>query len=268
MRRQGSPDHALEAVFSPRAIAIVGASDDPAKWGHILARRALSSRGDAHRAAREPPCRRGPRRARLPLRAGRRRDARPEGRPGCAVRAGRGLRGLGGRRRRRRRPGRRGHHRGTLRGGSRGRPARGRGAGDRPRRGRGAGRSQLPRGRRHDDRAPAGPRRAPARGRGRAQPERQPGAGPRRVAGRPRTWACPGSSRSATRPISGSSTSCTSASTTRRRGRWPSTPRTSSTGAPSSTPRGRCATPASRWSCSRPAAPRPPCAARLPTPAR
>ena len=46
MRRQGSPIHALEAVFSPRTVAIVGASDDSAKWGHILARRALSSRGD------------------------------------------------------------------------------------------------------------------------------------------------------------------------------------------------------------------------------
>jgi len=45
VRRQGSPDPALEAVFSPRAVAIVGASDDSAKWGHIIARRALSSRG-------------------------------------------------------------------------------------------------------------------------------------------------------------------------------------------------------------------------------
>ncbi len=46
MRRQGSPIRALEAVFSPRTVAIVGASDDSAKWGHILARRALSSRGE------------------------------------------------------------------------------------------------------------------------------------------------------------------------------------------------------------------------------
>ena len=46
VRRQGSPDHALEAVFSPRAVAIVGASDDSSKWGHIIARRALASRGD------------------------------------------------------------------------------------------------------------------------------------------------------------------------------------------------------------------------------
>lgn len=46
MRRQGSPDSSLEAIFSPRSVAIVGASDDPAKWGHIIASRALSSRGD------------------------------------------------------------------------------------------------------------------------------------------------------------------------------------------------------------------------------
>ena len=46
MRRQGSPDRSLEALFSPRSVAIVGASDDPAKWGHIIAARALSSRGD------------------------------------------------------------------------------------------------------------------------------------------------------------------------------------------------------------------------------
>ena len=46
MRRQGSPIPALEAVFSPRSVAIVGASDDSTKWGHIIARRALSSRGD------------------------------------------------------------------------------------------------------------------------------------------------------------------------------------------------------------------------------
>jgi acetate---CoA ligase (ADP-forming) len=42
VRRQGS----LEALFSPRTVAVVGASDDAAKWGHILARRALTSRGD------------------------------------------------------------------------------------------------------------------------------------------------------------------------------------------------------------------------------
>ena len=46
MRRQGSPDRSLEALFAPRSVAIVGASDDPAKWGHIIASQALSSRGD------------------------------------------------------------------------------------------------------------------------------------------------------------------------------------------------------------------------------
>ena len=42
MRRQWA-DGAPEALFDPRSITVVGASDDPAKWGHILARRALES---------------------------------------------------------------------------------------------------------------------------------------------------------------------------------------------------------------------------------
>ena len=42
MRRQG----ALDALFSPRTVAIVGASADSAKWGHILTQRALASPGD------------------------------------------------------------------------------------------------------------------------------------------------------------------------------------------------------------------------------
>ncbi len=37
--------HPLETLFDPSSIAVVGASDDPAKWGHILARRALESSG-------------------------------------------------------------------------------------------------------------------------------------------------------------------------------------------------------------------------------
>ena len=57
MRRQGpsaapppawqaaGPDP-LDALFSPRTVAIVGASADSAKWGHILAQRALASPGD------------------------------------------------------------------------------------------------------------------------------------------------------------------------------------------------------------------------------
>jgi acyl-CoA synthetase (NDP forming) len=46
--RQGSPgraEEALTALFDPRSVAVVGASDDPAKWGHILSRRALESGG-------------------------------------------------------------------------------------------------------------------------------------------------------------------------------------------------------------------------------
>ena len=57
MRRQGpsaapppgwpaaGPDP-LDALFSPRTVAIVGASADSGKWGHILAQRALVSQGD------------------------------------------------------------------------------------------------------------------------------------------------------------------------------------------------------------------------------
>ena len=50
MRRQGSPSITapdwLEALFSPRTVAVVGASEDSAKWGHVIARGALASRGD------------------------------------------------------------------------------------------------------------------------------------------------------------------------------------------------------------------------------
>ncbi|MDR7252537.1 acyl-CoA synthetase (NDP forming) [Nocardioides sp. BE266] len=46
MRRQGAPAAALDALFSPRSVAIVGASDDTAKWGNVLARRALAAGGD------------------------------------------------------------------------------------------------------------------------------------------------------------------------------------------------------------------------------
>ncbi len=34
---------ALTALFDPRSVAVVGASSDPSKWGHILSRRALAS---------------------------------------------------------------------------------------------------------------------------------------------------------------------------------------------------------------------------------
>lgn len=36
----------LQALFDPRSITVLGASDDPAKWGHMLAARALSSCGE------------------------------------------------------------------------------------------------------------------------------------------------------------------------------------------------------------------------------
>ncbi len=35
----------MQALFDPRSITVLGASEDPAKWGHILARRALDSCG-------------------------------------------------------------------------------------------------------------------------------------------------------------------------------------------------------------------------------
>jgi acyl-CoA synthetase (NDP forming) len=50
VRRQGSPGASapgsLDALFAPRTVAIVGASADSAKWGHILSQRALASPGD------------------------------------------------------------------------------------------------------------------------------------------------------------------------------------------------------------------------------
>ena len=52
MRRQGSSAgtayphrRSLGVLFDPRSIAVVGASDDSAKWGHVLSRRALESSG-------------------------------------------------------------------------------------------------------------------------------------------------------------------------------------------------------------------------------
>jgi acyl-CoA synthetase (NDP forming) len=46
VRRQGPGPDPLDALFSPRTVAVVGASDDSAKWGHILAQRALAYAGD------------------------------------------------------------------------------------------------------------------------------------------------------------------------------------------------------------------------------
>jgi acyl-CoA synthetase (NDP forming) len=42
----GAGTDPLDALFAPRTVAIVGASADSAKWGHILAQRALASPGD------------------------------------------------------------------------------------------------------------------------------------------------------------------------------------------------------------------------------
>ena len=225
--------------------------------------------GRPHRAARQPARRRGARAAR-PTRPPRRRPPRTSGAVDLAVLcvpAAR-LRGLGDRRRRGRRPGDRGDHRGALRGGSRGRPAGGRGARDRARRRRRAGRPQLPGDRRHHDRAPAGPRRPPRRRRGRAEPERQPGPRPRRAAGRPRAGRL--AVRLARQP-GGPRGRRLHARVRRPRGdpgrRRLHRGRRRRPGA-SSTPPGRCATRASRWSCWLPAAPRRRCAARPPTPAR
>ncbi len=214
----------------PRTVAVVGASDDSAKWGHIIAQRALAvARATARCCWSTDARRRGARAAGVPVRPGGGRSHGRDRRPGRRLRPGGRLRGLGDRRRRRRGPGDRGHHRGPVRGGRRGRPTRGRGARDRPRRGRRAGRSQLPGDRRHHDRAPAGPRRParratwPCSARAATSCSTWPGCWP--TAG----WACRGSSRSATRPTSGSSTSCAPASATTAPGPSPSTPRTSST---------------------------------------
>ncbi|RYB95005.1 CoA-binding protein [Nocardioides oleivorans] len=46
MSRQGPSVASLDALFSPRSVAIVGASADTAKWGNVLARRALAAGGD------------------------------------------------------------------------------------------------------------------------------------------------------------------------------------------------------------------------------
>lgn len=47
----GASSADLAALFDPRVVAIVGASADPAKWGHILAGRALGSAGERRRVA-------------------------------------------------------------------------------------------------------------------------------------------------------------------------------------------------------------------------
>ncbi len=57
MRRQGSlpppvpgpaavPARPLDALFDPRSVTVLGASDDPSKWGNTIARRALGAGAD------------------------------------------------------------------------------------------------------------------------------------------------------------------------------------------------------------------------------
>ena len=44
--RSATTTESLHALFAPRTVVIVGASGDSAKWGHILARRALATPGE------------------------------------------------------------------------------------------------------------------------------------------------------------------------------------------------------------------------------
>lgn len=45
----------LTALFDPKSVAVVGASDDPAKYGHAVAAQALRAPGQPARAPGEPP---------------------------------------------------------------------------------------------------------------------------------------------------------------------------------------------------------------------
>ena len=135
----------LSALFDPRSVAVVGASDDPAKWGHHLARAAASRAGRPRRAPGQPARRHGAGASGPDAAAGRRRPRRP----GRDLRAGSRLPRRGRRRARLGRPRDRRHHGrpvGGLAGGAR---DRARGAAPDPRGRRGAGRPQLPRRHRH-----------------------------------------------------------------------------------------------------------------------
>ena len=171
-----APDR-FDALFAPGTVAVVGASNDSAKWGHVIARRALRARGDrtvllVSYGSADPQC------ADPSHGAGHRGRARPARRPGGAVRAG-------------------GRLRGRRRGRSRGAERSSRSPRDSP---RPVPRERGGRPRASPSRAPREPcwsvptasasptpRPAPpwphaSRGRRcRAQPERQPGARPRRA---------------------------------------------------------------------------------------
>ncbi len=138
--------------------------------------------------------------------AGRRGRARPARRPGRAVRAGGGLRGRGGRRGRRRGPGDRGDHRGALRDRCRGGQAGGRGRWRSPATparcwsAPTASASSTPRPASSWPRRCSRPATWPCSARAATWPSTSPACWPTAA------WACPGSSRSATRRTSASST--------------------------------------------------------------
>ena len=84
----------LRPLFEPRSVAVVGASNDPAKWGQWLARGALRGRAPARRLPRQPVRRRGARPTGLPLARGAARAAGARRARGSGVRVrgdGRGL---------------------------------------------------------------------------------------------------------------------------------------------------------------------------------
>ncbi len=278
MRRQGS-QHAsgprvetalqqpLEALFDPSSIAVVGASDDQSKWGHILARRALESSGDrpvtlVNRTAREVLGR-----PTYPTLAAARADGAAVDLVVVCVPSA-GLVDAVRRRGRGRCPDARGDHRRPVRDRcGRGSDGAG-GAADRPGGRRRAGRAELHRSGRHRHQPPAQPRRAAAGRRHRAQPERQhrarpggaargpgPGHRPVRVRGQP-------GRRERGRPDASPVWPTTAP------GRSPCTPRTWWTAGRSSPLHAPSSTPASRSSCSRLGARRRRCAGPGRTPAR
>ena len=178
MRRQGSEHRslpqsgpgsatatggALDALFDPGSITVVGASDDSAKWGHILSRRALESSGDrpvllVNRRGAEVLGRRTHRTlAEARDHLGEPLDLVVVCVPAAELVAdGRGRRRSGG-------SIPRGDHCRALRARRRRSPRGAGGGAPGPVGGRGAGRTELPRGGRHQHPAAAEPRRAAGR---------------------------------------------------------------------------------------------------------
>ena len=217
-------DPHLQALFDPRSVAIVGASNDPMKWGYGLARGALRGDRSPRRLPRQPKRRRDPRSSSVPIA---RRDfpsRRNSSLSRCRSRASRrpstarspwvparssASRPVSARRARRAEPA-------------------SRRSSARPGRGRGAARAELPRCLRCRRRAGHRLERA-SRRRDRARlAERQPR--PRAGAHRPGTVSVSrGSSHSATRRISRPPSSLTASPSTSRRALSRSTWRTSAT---------------------------------------